>query len=71
MAVDRPADDSAGVRVEDDAAVHLPLTGRVLGDVGEPELVRSIPREIARACSLGIEPISANVSGRSQRWLKT
>jgi hypothetical protein len=47
VAVDRPADDSAPVRVEDDAAVHLPLSGRVLGDVRQPELVRGIPREVA------------------------
>ena len=35
-AVDRPADDEPGERVEDDAAVDLALAGRVLGDVGHP-----------------------------------
>ncbi|HZV27634.1 MAG TPA: hypothetical protein VFG00_15255 [Acidothermaceae bacterium] len=35
-AVDRPVDDEAGERVEDDAAVDLALAGGVLGDVGHP-----------------------------------
>jgi hypothetical protein len=37
--VDGPADHSAREEVEHDAAVDLALTGRVLGDVGQPQLV--------------------------------
>jgi hypothetical protein len=37
--IDGPADDPAGVRVDDDAAVDLALPGGMLGDVGDPQLV--------------------------------
>ncbi len=43
--VDGPANDPPGVRVEDDRAVHLALPGWVLGDVGDPQLVRRLPPE--------------------------
>ena len=45
--VDRPANHEAGERVEDHAAVHLSLAGRVLRDVGHPQLVRAIAPERA------------------------
>jgi hypothetical protein len=38
--VDRPSHDASGVHVQHDRAVHLALTGRVFGDVGDPQLVR-------------------------------
>ena len=44
--VDRPADDEPGERVEDDAVVDLALPGGVLGDVGHPQLVRRVTREL-------------------------
>ena len=47
MVVDRPADDPARVGVQDDAAVHLALACWVLGDVGQPQLVRRVPVELA------------------------
>ena len=48
-AVDRPADDLARERVEDDAAVDLALARRMLGDVGHPQLVGSVAAERATA----------------------
>lgn len=45
--VDRPADHLSRVAVQDDAAVALALSRRVLGDVCEPQLVRTIGREVA------------------------
>jgi hypothetical protein len=35
------------VHVEHDRAVELALAGGVLGDVGDPQLVRSMPGEVA------------------------
>ena len=46
-AVDRPADDEAREGVQDDAAVELALTRRVLGDVGHPQLVGPAATELA------------------------
>ena len=45
--VDRPAHDTPGERVEDDCAVHLAFTRRVLGDVGEPQPVGFGASEVA------------------------
>jgi hypothetical protein len=45
--VDGPAHDSTGVHVEHDRAVELALPGGVLGDVGDPQLVRFMPGEVA------------------------
>jgi hypothetical protein len=45
--VDRPADHSAGERVEYDRAVHLALPRWVFGDVGQPQPVRFRPGEVA------------------------
>lgn len=44
---DGPAHDAAGVGVEHGAAVDLALSGGVLGDVGDPELVRPGAGELA------------------------
>lgn len=44
---DRPAHDRSAEDVQDGAAVHLPLTGGVLGDVGAPQPVRGISGEPA------------------------
>lgn len=33
--------------MEHDAAVKLALTGRVFGDIGDPQLVRAVPAEVA------------------------
>ena len=46
MVRDRPADDAAGVDVEDGGAVDPALAGAVLGDVGEPQLVRPVGTEL-------------------------
>jgi hypothetical protein len=43
----RPADNAAAVRVEDDREKQPALTGRQVGDVSEPQLVRSSGREAA------------------------
>jgi hypothetical protein len=45
--VDRVADDPVGVDVLDRAEVELALAGAVLGDVGQPQLVRSTGGEVA------------------------
>jgi hypothetical protein len=45
--VDGPADHLPGVQVEHDAAVDLALAGRMLGDVGEPQLVGRGGSELA------------------------
>jgi hypothetical protein len=45
--VDGPADDPAGVAVEDDGAVDLAFAGGVFGDVGDPEHVGCFPGEVA------------------------
>ena len=47
VGVDRPANDAAGVRVQDYAAVDLAFPGGVFGDVGQSQLVRGIPGEVA------------------------
>jgi len=45
--IDGPADHLAAEGVEHDAAVDLALPGRVLGDVGEPQDVRTVDGEVA------------------------
>src|SRR5438128_8794907 len=47
VVADRPADHAPAERVENDRAVHLALAGRVLGDVGHPELVGPLANEHA------------------------
>ena len=47
VVADRPADDAAAERVEHDRAVDLALAGRVLGDVGQPQLVGPVAAELA------------------------
>lgn len=44
--VDRPASHPTREDVKDGEAIDLALSGRVLGDVGEPELVRGWPVEV-------------------------
>ena len=46
LGVDRPADHSARPGVEDHGAVHLALSRRVLGDIGDPELVRLVTMKL-------------------------
>jgi hypothetical protein len=46
VVVDRPADDSAREHIDDCRAVHLPLSRGVLGDIGAPDLVRALDREV-------------------------
>ena len=43
----RPAHDPAGPYVQDDGAVQPALDGAVLGDVGDPQLVRAVGAELA------------------------
>ena len=43
---DRVADDALGEHVLDEAGVELSFRGLVLGDVGDPELVRPGRREV-------------------------
>ena len=45
--VDRVADDAIRIRVFDRTDVEFPLTGWMLGDIGEPDLVHPLRREIA------------------------
>lgn len=45
--VDRVADDAVGPDVLHRALIHLAFPGRVLGDIGEPEPVRSARGELA------------------------
>jgi hypothetical protein len=47
MCVDRPADHPAGEHVQHHTAVHLAFLGRMLGDVGHPQLVGGRPVEAA------------------------
>src|SRR6266576_1621535 len=44
--VDRPADDPPRPGIQDYAAVHLAFAGGVLGDVGDPQLVRAGAAEV-------------------------
>ena len=44
--IDR-ADHASAVGVENDRAVHLALAGRVLGNVGQPQLIQAFPTESA------------------------
>ena len=44
---DRPADHPAAPGIEHHSEVHLALAGRVLGDVGDPQPVRALRRELA------------------------
>ena len=45
--VDRVADDAIRIRVFDRTDVEFPLTGWMLRDIGEPDLVHPLRREIA------------------------
>jgi hypothetical protein len=45
--IDGPADHPTGVGVEDHAAVELALPSGVLGDVGDPQLIRAVAAEVA------------------------
>jgi hypothetical protein len=45
--VDRPAVHAPRPRIQDDAAVQLALTGRVLGDIGYPQLAGVGAAEVA------------------------
>ena len=47
VVADRPADHASAVGVENDRAVHLALADRVLGNVGQPQLIRAFPTESA------------------------
>jgi hypothetical protein len=47
VAVDRPADHPAGEHIQHHTAVHLALPGGVLGDIGNPQLIRCRPVEPA------------------------
>jgi len=44
---DRPADDAAREGVDHSRQVDLALCGRVLGDIADPEHIRSIDCELA------------------------
>ena len=46
MGVDRPADDASTERIENHRAIDLAFTGRMLGDVGDPQLVATLPPEL-------------------------
>ena len=46
LPVDRPADDAPAEGVEHNRAVHLPFACRVLGNVGDPELISLVPCEL-------------------------
>ena len=46
LGVDRPADDSAAVGIEDRSAVDPAFARAMLRDVRDPELVRMRPREL-------------------------
>jgi hypothetical protein len=56
-AVQRPAHHPTGPGVENHAAVQLSLSGRVLGDVGHPQLVRALPSELPLHEVLGGDPM--------------
>src|SRR6266699_5717507 len=43
---DRPPDHATRPGVEHDGAVHLAFPGRMLGDVGDPELIRLVAMEV-------------------------
>jgi hypothetical protein len=45
--IDGPTDHLARVQIEHHAAVELPFAGRMLGDVGQPQLVRTSGDELA------------------------
>jgi hypothetical protein len=47
LRVDRVADDPVGKHVLDGAEVELAVISAVLGDVGQPHLVRGLSRELA------------------------
>ena len=46
LGIDRPADDAPAEGVEHNRAVHLPFACRVLGNVGDPELISLVPCEL-------------------------
>ena len=46
MTVDGPPDDASTECVENDGAIHPALTSRVLGELGDPELIATTPREL-------------------------
>jgi hypothetical protein len=70
-AVDRPADDTATEGIENHGTVHLALAGRVLGDVGDPELIATIPLEVPSNTILGRGDVGhASVAGPPRNALK-
>jgi hypothetical protein len=50
---DRPAHHPAAPGVDDDTEIHLALVGAMLGDIHDPQTVRSIHRELALDKVLG------------------
>jgi hypothetical protein len=46
LSVDRPSDDAPAEGVEHNRTVHLAFACRVLGNVGDPELISLVPCEL-------------------------
>ena len=46
VSVDRPAHHASAEHIEDDCAVHLALSSRVLRDIGHPQLIATAPPEL-------------------------
>ncbi len=46
MTVDGPPHDASAESVENNGAIHLALASRVLGYIGDPELIATAPREL-------------------------
>jgi hypothetical protein len=51
MTIDGPADDPSAEGIQYDGAVQLSLPRRVLGDVGDPELIGAISLNCLRTRS--------------------
>jgi hypothetical protein len=47
MTVDRPSHDASAERVENNGAIHLAFSSRMLGDIGDPQLIATLAIELA------------------------
>src|SRR5215212_5505125 len=68
VAVDRPADHPAGEHIQDHTAGHRALSGRVLGDVGDPQLVWGRPVEAALDQISSGRPVGLAAEGLPWSW---
>lgn len=64
----RPADNPAAVQIHDGGQVEPALIGLDVGDIGQPDLVRSSGDEVAIEQIRGARQVVAAVGGPNPAW---